>query len=106
MKANIRAGNTEWNSVFWYFSITGGAFRHRNTKYNIGTDTDTEWMISNDLFRYPRISSAVNFGCKRFRITKISALEALKYIYRFGIGFIWAQNILKGIKGVLKLFDI
>ena len=43
-----RAGNTERNSVFRYFSTTGGTFRYRNTEYDIGTDT--EWMIPNDFF--------------------------------------------------------
>ena len=50
------AGNTEWNSVFRYSGTTGGTFTYRNTEYNIGTDTDTEWTIPNYFCRYLWIS--------------------------------------------------
>ena len=44
-----------------------------------------------------RMSAADLFpgGCKRLRNTKINVLEALKYIYRLGISFIWAQGYIK-----------
>ena len=37
---------------YFDFSVlcTGGTFRYPNAKYNIGTNTDTAWMISNDFF--------------------------------------------------------
>ena len=34
-----------------YFVTTGDAFRYRNTENDIGTYTDTEWMIPNTFFR-------------------------------------------------------
>ena len=137
---------------FRYFGTTGGTFRYRNTEHNIGTDTDTEWIIPNDFFgtfefpaptnipsKYTYMSSRnirhhtnnacqvlplsvrncssllcnkeflfcndwiykvllpifLPAGSKMLRNNKINALEALKYIWRLGIGFIWAQEYIK-----------
>ena len=30
---------------------TGVTSRYQNTEYNMGTDTDTKWMIPNDFFQ-------------------------------------------------------
>ena len=38
-------------SVFRYLLPAVPIFRYRNTEHNIGTDTDTYWMIPNDFFR-------------------------------------------------------
>ena len=36
-------------SLFWYYRRY---FSYGNTEHDIGIDTDAEWMIPNDFFRY------------------------------------------------------